>query len=66
MKQKRMLAPLIVTLAAALGGSILRLWSLHAAMDAQGLPTNHISSYIFAGTSIAVVILLLVLSRMSP
>lgn len=66
MKQKPTLAPLIFTLIAAVGGSILRLWSLHAAMDAQGLPTAHISSLVFVGTSIAVVAGSLLFARFSP
>lgn len=66
MKQKPMLAPFLFALAAAVAGSILRMWSLNAAIDEQGLPTNHISNYVFAGVSIAVVIVFLLLSYRSP
>lgn len=62
MKRKRRIVPLIVTLIAALGGSILRMWSLNAAVDSQGLPTGHISTYLFTGVSLGAVAVFMLLA----
>lgn len=61
----RSIIPMVVMPLAALGGCILRLWSLSVS-DGHGLPVQHISNTVFAWASAAIVALLLVLSIASP
>lgn len=61
----RTLVPLIVTPLFTLCGCILRLWSLGVS-DGHGLPADHIANTIFAWGSLAIVLLLMVLSATSP
>lgn len=63
---KRGIIPLIIAIFAALCGSALRTWSLHAGTDASGLPTNHVSHMVFIAASLVFVVLFLGLAIRSP
>lgn len=63
---KRGNIPLIFAIFAALCGSALRTWSLHAGTDASGLPFRHVSHMTFIGVSLVFVALFLVLAAGSP
>ena len=61
----RSMIPMIVTPLFALCGCVLRLWSLSVS-DGHGLPADHIANTVFAWVSLALILILLVLSTRSP
>lgn len=63
---KRGIIPLITVIIAALCGGTLRTWGLHAGTDISGLPTSHISHFVFIGASLIFVVLFLALAVTSP
>lgn len=66
MKHPRQLIPLIFAIVAALCGSVLRTWSLHAGTDTEGVPVVHLSHWVFIGISVLCVAVFLVLAVRSP
>lgn len=66
MKQPRQLIPLIFVILAALCGSGLRSWGLHAGTDAGGVPVSHLSHWVYVGVSALCVAAFLLLAVRSP